>query len=73
VWLKVLIFVVVAFVIYLRFFHKPRKRNTPPPPPDHVMVECMACDTFVDAKDAIIQDGRYFCCKECARSVSHKR
>ena len=70
--LKILGFCVVVFLIYIFFFKNKRKADIDESRKEHkklegdTMVECKQCATFVSHNEAIIKDGSFFCCKECA-------
>ncbi len=65
---KILIFAVIIAAIYLRFFYKPKKKKRQDPfnQPPEVMVECSVCGTFISPREAVIQEGHYFCSTSCA-------
>ena len=70
--LKIALFAVVIFLIYMFFFKNSRKEDIQKSASKKVlegesMVECQTCSTFISHKEAIIKDGLFFCSKECAR------
>ncbi|MBP1681532.1 MAG: hypothetical protein H6Q35_1871 [Proteobacteria bacterium] len=70
--LKIALFAVIIFLIYIFFFKNSRKEEIKKNASKRVlegetMVECQACSTFISHKEAIIKDGLFFCSKECAR------
>ena len=70
--LKIALFAVIIFLIYIFFFKNSRKEEIKKNSSKRVlegetMVECQACSTFISHKEAIIKDGLFFCSKECAR------
>lgn len=70
--LKIALFAVIIFLIYIFFFKNNRKEEIKKNASKRVlegetMVECQACSTFISHKEAIIKDGLFFCSKECAR------
>lgn len=70
--LKIALFAVIIFLIYIFFFKNSRKEEIKKNSSKKVlegetMVECQACSTFISHKEAIIKDGLFFCSKECAR------
>lgn len=70
--LKIALFAVIIFLIYIFFFKNNRKEEIKKNSSKRVlegetMVECQACSTFISHKEAIIKDGLFFCSKECAR------
>lgn len=69
---KILAFLVALFLIYLVFFKKGRetqikqnKKNQEEN--EDIMIECPTCKTFVSKDEAILSNGKYFCCKECLK------
>lgn len=62
--LKLLLFIGVIGAVYYLFFAK--KRTLPPSSdePDP-MIPCSTCGTYVDVKEALIRDGRFYCSREC--------
>ncbi|PZT48668.1 hypothetical protein B6S12_02170 [Helicobacter valdiviensis] len=69
-WLVVILLIVAVYYLFIR---KPKTRenykNTPKKP-EEVMVECVKCGVYVSSKEAIIQDGKYYCSRECAK-ITH--
>ncbi len=70
--IKFLALVAVFFIIYLMFFKRSKKEvhrkksNGKKTISGDTMLECAACETFVSEDEAIIKDGKFYCCKECA-------
>jgi len=68
--LKWILFLVCIAGAYFIFFKKSNakpqtkdsKANT-----DSIMLECSKCGTYVSNEEAIIQNGKYYCSKECAQ------
>ena len=70
--LKIAGFIAVCILIYVFFFKNKRKEeilNQKKEGETDTMVECNKCATYVSHKEAIIQDGHFFCSKECARRL----
>ncbi|WP_263832060.1 PP0621 family protein [Sulfurospirillum oryzae] len=70
--LKIALFAVVVFLVYIFFFKNNRKEEIQKSASTKVlegetMVECQACSTFISHNEAIIKDGHFYCSKECAR------
>lgn len=70
--LKIALFAVIIFLIYMFFFKNSRKEDIQKSASKKVlegetMVECQMCSTFISHKEAIIKDGLFYCSKECAR------
>ncbi|MFT7880341.1 MAG: PP0621 family protein [Sulfurimonas sp.] len=68
--LKIIIFAVVALLIYKFLGGKlPTIGNKSPEEKkidDDTLVECETCHTFVTLKESIIINGKYYCSQECA-------
>jgi len=66
---KLLIFIIIGVMVYFLFFKKSlsNKENEKPKKLDESdMVECNKCGVYVNVKEAIIKDGKYYCSQECA-------
>jgi len=66
--LKLLIFAVVAVVIYKFFGGKLpsfTKNEHEKKLDEDTLVECETCSTYVTVKESIILSGKYYCSKEC--------
>jgi len=66
--LKLLVFAVVAFIVYKFFGGKLTSfgRNTHEKKlDDDTLVECEKCGTYVTVKESIIVNGKYYCSTEC--------
>ncbi len=66
--LKLLIFAVLAVVIYKFFGGKlPTigKSDHEKKLDEDTLVECETCSTYVTVKESIIVSGKYYCSKEC--------
>ena len=66
--LKVLIFAIVAVLIYKFFGGKlPTVGKTPHEKKldEDTLVECEKCQTYVTVKESIIVNGKYYCSQEC--------
>lgn len=70
---KILIFALVVFLIYIFFFKNKRKEEIQESKKHtkvidgETMVECAKCATYISDKESIIKDGAFYCSKECAR------
>lgn len=66
--LKLLIFVIVALLVY-RFFGgklpKIGKSAHEKKLDDDTLVECTTCQTYVTVKESIVVRGKYYCSPEC--------
>ncbi|TLD84024.1 hypothetical protein LS70_004250 [Helicobacter sp. MIT 11-5569] len=65
--LKWIIFALCIFGIYFFFFRKPKESQKKEHKKDSIMLECNTCGIYVSSEEAIIQDGKYYCSKECAK------
>jgi uncharacterized protein len=67
VLLKVIAVILIGFIIYLLFFKNRRvdgvKKNDKLISEE--MVECPTCSTYVSQKEAILSNGKFYCCKDC--------
>lgn len=64
--LKLLLFVGLASTVYFVFF---KKKNLSSPRNDHAqeeaMIPCAQCGTYVQLKESLMRDGKYYCSHEC--------
>lgn len=65
--LKLLLMGGVLVAVYVVFFKKKGIGGTSAsqPPSDEAMVPCEQCGTYVQVKEALIKEGRYYCSREC--------
>jgi uncharacterized protein len=64
--MKLLLLAGVLAAVYFLFFKK--KSLTPPSSDtsmDEAMVPCVKCGTYVQVKEALMRDGKYYCSREC--------
>ena len=67
-WMKYLIFAVIAVVIYkflggkLPSIGKSKEEKKLD---EDTLVECETCATYVTVKESLIVSGKYYCSKEC--------
>ena len=68
--LKIIIFAVVALLIYKFFGGKLPAFGSKTPEEKKIdedtLVECETCHTFVTLKESIIINGKHYCSQECA-------
>lgn len=67
-FLKVVLIIVAAFLIYIFFFKKSREKDIEKKDDlmiEDEMVECPTCKTYVSQKEAIVSNGKFYCSKEC--------
>lgn len=65
--LKLLLLIGVLVGAYYLFFKK-QKSLTPPSPDntqEEAMIPCAECGTYVQVKEALMRDGKYYCSREC--------
>ncbi len=64
------VIIVVGYIIYVKFFKKPKKDiqkdDSRKKTDGALMVSCEKCGTFVESGDSIAKDGKFYCSKECA-------
>lgn len=74
--IKILVFLVVLFLVYIVFFKKNREADIKNNRKDSnndtqiisdTMVECPTCKVFVSKNEAILSNGKYFCSSECLK------
>lgn len=69
--LKLLLLIGVLVGIYYVFFAK--KKTITPPKNDNsleeAMIPCAQCGTYVQAKEALMSSGKYFCSSECLKEA----
>lgn len=67
--LKLLLFVGLITTIYYLFFAKKKSltssRNDDPT--EEAMIPCTMCGTYVQAKEALMSSGKYYCSPECLK------
>jgi len=65
---KLVLILIIGAIIYFLFFKKtlPKESDKPKKMNDDDMVECSRCGVYVNIKEAVIKDGKYYCSKECA-------
>ncbi|WP_199770156.1 PP0621 family protein [Helicobacter mesocricetorum] len=62
-WLIVIVLIMGVYYFFIR--KSPRKET--PKKQEEIMIECEKCGIYVSNKEAIIQDGKYYCSKECCK------
>jgi uncharacterized protein len=64
--LKLLLLIGVLVGAYYLFF---KKKKSLPPSSDNTleeaMIPCAECGTYVQVKEALMRDGKYYCSREC--------
>jgi len=67
---KVLVFGVVAYLVYSMFFKKNREKNVKEHNGEYIedtMDACPTCGTYISKDEAILSNGKYFCSQECLK------
>lgn len=71
--LKIIIFAVVALLVYKFFGGKlptiGKKNPEQKKLDDDTLVECETCGTFVTLKESMIVNGKYYCSQECVNKA----
>ena len=76
--LKFLIIAAVISVVYIMFFktkpltqtRKPKKAKSEATNPEiNDMTECANCGVYVEVKEAILSNGKYYCSRECLKEA----
>ncbi|AFV98364.1 MULTISPECIES: PP0621 family protein [unclassified Sulfuricurvum] len=64
--LKLLLLIGVLVSVYFLFF---KKKSLKPPSSDNsqeeAMIPCAKCGTYVQVKETLMRDGKYYCSREC--------
>lgn len=64
--IKLLVLVVAVAAVYFIFFKKksliPPSSNTSA---EEAMIPCVRCGTYVQVKETLMRDGKYYCSREC--------
>ncbi|MCX6072990.1 MAG: PP0621 family protein [Campylobacterales bacterium] len=72
--MKFLLFIGFIVGIYYVFFAK--KKSLKAPENDlsleEAMIPCATCGTYVQAKEALMSGGKYYCCSECLTNKDKK-
>lgn len=67
--LKILLLAGIVAVVYYAFFNK-KSLSTPKNDDslDEAMIPCSRCGTYVQAKEALMREGKYYCSRECVEA-----
>jgi uncharacterized protein len=69
--LKILLFAGVIAFVYFTFFSKKKSLN--PPKNDNsmeeAMIPCCTCGIYIQAKEAIMSSGKYYCSQQCLKEA----
>jgi len=64
--MKFLLFIGLLSAVYFLFF---KKKSLTPPSSDNsqeeAMIPCAKCGTYVQVKESLMRDGKYYCSREC--------
>ncbi len=65
--LKLLLFIGVITTIYYVFFAKKKSLTSPKNDNsmDEAMIPCATCGVYIQAKEALMSSGKYYCSPEC--------
>ena len=68
-WLKLILFGVIAVVVYRAFGGKvpilDKNEKAEDDPSGDTLVECATCETYVTIKESITIGSKHYCSKEC--------
>lgn len=70
-WLKFLLFAGVIAFVYFTFFSKKNSLNPPKNDNslDEAMIPCSTCGVYIQAKEAIMSSGKYYCSQQCLKEA----
>lgn len=72
-FLKFLLFVAVAFIIYLLFFKKRPLSSHRSHVKEEIeaseMIECNRCGVYCELDDALLSNGKYYCGQKCLDKI----
>jgi uncharacterized protein len=65
--LKFLLFVGLITTVYYVFFAKKKGLTSPKNDNsmDEAMIPCVTCGVYIQAKEALMSSGKYYCSSEC--------
>jgi uncharacterized protein len=65
--LKILLFIGLITTVYYVFFAKKKVLTSPKNDNsmDEAMIPCATCGVYIQAKEALMSGGKYYCCNEC--------
>jgi len=65
--LKLLLLVGLIATVYYVFFAKKKSLTSPKNDDsmDEAMIPCATCGTYIQAKEALMSSGKYYCSHEC--------
>ncbi len=74
--LKFLLIAAVIAAVYFMFFKTKTltkstdtKEPKPKNPEVNDMIECATCGVYVEVKEAILSNGKYYCSRECLKKA----
>ncbi len=62
---KILIFIVVAYLVYKFFFNKKKQINDETKQIEEELISCPTCGTYLSKDEAILSSGKYYCSEHC--------
>ncbi len=68
--IKIAVFAVLIFMVYILFFRKTRSNNIKKDSQDTIsdtMEQCPTCNVFVSKNESILSNGKYYCSNECLK------
>jgi len=75
--LKILLIAAVIAAVYFMFFKtKPAVKSSDKTEPKQKspevndMTECATCGVYVEVKEAILSNGKYYCSRECLKKAN---
>lgn len=70
--LKLLLLIGVIAAVYYFFFAKKKSISTPKNDNsmDEAMIPCATCGTYIQAKEALMSSGKYYCSPECLKEAA---
>lgn len=66
-WILFLVCIAGAYFIFFKKSNAKPQTKDSKTHTDSIMLECSKCGTYVSNEEAIIQNGKYYCSKECAQ------
>jgi uncharacterized protein len=69
--LKILLFAGVIALVYFTFFSKKKSLNSPKNDNsmEEAMIPCCTCGVYIQAKEAIMSSGKYYCSEQCLKEA----
>jgi uncharacterized protein len=64
---KIVIFIVVAYLVYKFFFAKKKQIGDETKQIEEELVSCPKCGIYIAKDEAILSNGKYYCSEHCLR------